>query len=76
MASLYRSAPENCGPVIVIEQNCPEWNDDIADVIDWTYGGNKRIRRKNRYRFCCFCPVKGTVLDPFSGSGSSLLAGC
>jgi adenine-specific DNA-methyltransferase len=51
----------------------------IGDVIDWTYSGNKLHPTQKPLSVLLplvetFCPKGGTVLDPFSGSGSSLLA--
>jgi DNA modification methylase len=51
----------------------------IGDVIDWTYSGNKLHPTQKPLSVLLplvetFCPAQGTVLDPFSGSGSSLLA--
>ena len=53
--------------------------DTIGDVIDWTYSGNKLHPTQKPLSVLLplvetFCPAQGTVLDPFSGSGSSLLA--
>jgi len=51
----------------------------IGDVIDWTYSGNKLHPTQKPVPVLlplieAFCPLKGLVLDPFAGSGSSLLA--
>lgn len=51
----------------------------FGDVIDWTYSGNKLHPTQKPLSVLLplietFCPKGGTVLDPFSGSGSSLLA--
>jgi len=56
---------------------CPR--DTIGDVIDWTYSGNKLHPTQKPLSVLLplvetFCPQQGTLLDPFSGSGSSLLA--
>jgi adenine-specific DNA-methyltransferase len=53
--------------------------DTIGDVIDWTYSGNKLHPTQKPLPVLLplvetFCPAQGIVLDPFSGSGSSLLA--
>jgi len=53
--------------------------DPIGDVIEWTYSGNKLHPTQKPLSVLLplvetFCPVSGLVLDPFSGSGSSLLA--
>jgi DNA modification methylase len=51
----------------------------IGDVIDWTYSGNKLHPTQKPLSVLLplvetFSPLCGTVLDPFAGSGSSLLA--
>jgi adenine-specific DNA-methyltransferase len=51
----------------------------IGDVIDWTYSGNKLHPTQKPLSVLLplvetFSPAQGTVLDPFAGSGSSLLA--
>lgn len=51
----------------------------IGDVIDWTYSGNKLHPTQKPLSVLLplvetFSPTLGTVLDPFAGSGSSLLA--
>lgn len=51
----------------------------IGDVIDWTYSGNKLHPTQKPLSVLlplveAFSPAQGTVLDPFAGSGSSLLA--
>jgi adenine-specific DNA-methyltransferase len=51
----------------------------IGDVIDWTYSGNKLHPTQKPLSVLlplveAFSPALGTVLDPFAGSGSSLLA--
>lgn len=53
--------------------------DTIGDVIDWTYSGNKLHPTQKPLSVLLplaetFSPPRGVVLDPFSGSGSSLLA--
>jgi site-specific DNA-methyltransferase (adenine-specific) len=51
----------------------------IGDVIDWTYSGNKLHPTQKPLSVLLplvetFSKPHGTVLDPFAGSGSSLLA--
>jgi site-specific DNA-methyltransferase (adenine-specific) len=51
----------------------------IGDVIDWTYSGNKLHPTQKPLSVLLplvetFSKPDGTVLDPFAGSGSSLLA--
>lgn len=51
----------------------------IGDVIDWTYSGNKLHPTQKPLSVLLplvesFSPLQGTVLDPFAGSGSTLLA--
>ena len=51
----------------------------IADVIDWTYTGNRLHPTQKptevlRPLVDAFCPQGGLVLDPFCGSGSTLVA--
>jgi adenine-specific DNA-methyltransferase len=51
----------------------------IGDVIDWTYSGNKLHPTQKPLAVLLplvetFSPPSGLVLDPFAGSGSSLLA--
>jgi site-specific DNA-methyltransferase (adenine-specific) len=53
--------------------------DTIGDVIDWTYSGNKLHPTQKPLSVLLpmvetFSPPGGVVLDPFTGSGSSLLA--
>jgi site-specific DNA-methyltransferase (adenine-specific) len=53
--------------------------DTISDVIDWTYSGNKLHPTQKPLSVLLpmvetFSTPGGLVLDPFSGSGSSLLA--
>jgi site-specific DNA-methyltransferase (adenine-specific) len=53
--------------------------DTIGDVIDWMYSGNKLHPTQKPLSVLLpmvetFSPLGGVVLDPFSGSGSSLLA--
>lgn len=56
---------------------CPQ--DTIGDVIDWSYSGNKLHPTQKPLSVLMplietFCPPRGTVFDPFAGSGSTLLA--
>jgi len=51
----------------------------IPDVIDFPYTGNKLHPTQKpiaalKPLIKAFCPVQGTVLDPFAGSGSALIA--
>ena len=51
----------------------------IADVIDWKYTGNRlhptqKPVNSMRPLIEAFCPADGLVLDPFCGSGSTLVA--
>jgi DNA modification methylase len=51
----------------------------IPDVIDWKYTGNRLHPTQKpvsslRPLIDAFCPVGGLVLDPFCGSGSTLVA--
>lgn len=51
----------------------------IGDVIDWTYSGNKYHPTEKPLSvltslIAAFTPASGLVLDPFAGSGSTLLA--
>jgi adenine-specific DNA-methyltransferase len=51
----------------------------IADVIDWKYTGNRLHPTQKPVASLqplieTFCPVGGLVLDPFCGSGSTLVA--
>jgi len=51
----------------------------IGDVIDWTYSGNKHHPTEKPISALLplvetFSPISGTVLDPFAGSGSTLIA--
>jgi DNA modification methylase len=51
----------------------------IADVIDWKYTGNRLHPTQKpvdslKPLVAAFCPQGGIVLDPFCGSGSSLVA--
>jgi site-specific DNA-methyltransferase (adenine-specific) len=51
----------------------------IGDVIDWTYSGNKLHPTQKPLSVLlplveAFSPGLGVVLDPFAGSGSTLIA--
>jgi len=51
----------------------------IGDVIDWSYSGNKHHPTEKPLSALLplvetFSPLLGTVLDPFAGSGSTLIA--
>jgi len=51
----------------------------IGDVIEWSYTGNRLHPTQKpvsalRQLIEAFCPADGVVLDPFCGSGSTLVA--
>lgn len=51
----------------------------IGDVLDWSYSGNKHHPTEKPLcvltpLIAAFTPANGLVLDPFAGSGSTLLA--
>lgn len=51
----------------------------IPDVLDWEYTGNRLHPTQKSINVLqplieAFCPLNGLVLDPFCGSGSTLLA--
>ncbi len=53
--------------------------DPMPDVVDWRYTGNRLHPTQKPVDSLAplikaFCPVAGVVLDPFCGSGSSLIA--
>jgi adenine-specific DNA-methyltransferase len=77
-SSRYVRYQHECAHLLV-KGNPPCPQDTIGDVIDWTYSGNKLHPTQKPLSVLLplvetFCPEGGTVLDPFSGSGSSLLA--
>ena len=57
----------------------PRTSEPISDVIDFPYSGNtlhptQKPTEALEPLIHAFCPADGIVLDPFSGSGSTLLA--
>jgi DNA modification methylase len=51
----------------------------ISDVLDWAYTGNhlhptQKPVEALKPLIAAFCPADGLVLDPFCGSGSTLVA--
>jgi adenine-specific DNA-methyltransferase len=53
--------------------------DTISDVIEWSYSGNilhptQKPVEALQELIKAFCPEEGLLLDPFAGSGSSLMA--
>jgi adenine-specific DNA-methyltransferase len=57
----------------------PRTSEPISDVIDFPYSGNRLHPTQKPIEALeplihAFCPDGGTVLDPFCGSGSTLLA--
>jgi adenine-specific DNA-methyltransferase len=64
---------------LLAKGNPKQPNYAIGDVIDWTYSGNKLHPTQKPLSVLLplvetFSPLQGTVLDPFAGSGSTLLA--
>jgi DNA modification methylase len=64
---------------LLAKGNPKQPQDTIGDVIDWTYSGNKLHPTQKPLSVLLpmvetFSAAGGLVLDPFTGSGSSLLA--
>jgi adenine-specific DNA-methyltransferase len=64
---------------LLAKGNPKQPRETIGDVIDWTYSGNKLHPTQKPLSVLLplvetFSAPQGTVLDPFTGSGSSLLA--
>jgi site-specific DNA-methyltransferase (adenine-specific) len=64
---------------LLAKGNVPCPAEPIADVIDWKYTGNRLHPTQKPVNSLkplvnAFCPQGGLVLDPFCGSGSSLVA--
>jgi DNA modification methylase len=77
-ASRYLRYQHECAHLLV-KGNPKEPDYAIGDVIDWTYSGNKLHPTQKPLSVLmplveAFAPVAGLVLDPFAGSGSTLLA--
>ena len=77
-ASKFLRYQHECAHLLA-KGNPKEPQDTIGDVIDWTYSGNKLHPTQKPLSVLLplvetFCPPEGTVLDPFAGSGSTLLA--
>jgi len=77
-ATKYLRYQHECAHLLA-KGNPREPRDTIGDVLDWTYSGNKLHPTQKPLSVLLplvetFSAPRGTVLDPFSGSGSSLLA--
>jgi site-specific DNA-methyltransferase (adenine-specific) len=64
---------------LLAKGNPKQPRETIGDVIDWTYSGNKLHPTQKPLSVLLplvetFSAPRGTILDPFTGSGSSLLA--
>jgi len=64
---------------LLAKGNPKQPRETIGDVIDWTYSGNKLHPTQKPLSVLLplvetFSAPQGTILDPFTGSGSSLLA--
>ena len=74
---LMRYSHENA--YLLAKGNPPIPEHPIGDVVDWTYSGNKLHPTQKPVSVLTpliesFCPRGGIVLDPFAGSGSTLIA--
>ncbi len=74
----YLRSQHECA-YLLAKGNPKEPTNAIGDVIDWTYSGNKLHPTQKPVSALLplidtFCAPQGLVLDPFSGSGSTLLA--
>ncbi|MFN3809082.1 MAG: DNA methyltransferase [Roseateles asaccharophilus] len=74
---LMRYQHENAYLLAKGRPQAPAW--PIGDVIDWVYTGNKLHPTQKPLAvltplIASFCPAGGVVLDPFTGSGSTLVA--
>lgn len=74
---LMRYSHENA--YLLAKGNPPTPANPIGDVVDWQYSGNRWHPTEKPLSVLTpliesFCPRGGVVLDPFAGSGSSLIA--